>query len=50
MVSHIVARYRIGACTRPTLMGAKQFSSTPTVASVTHHIAGIQYSEEMKTF
>jgi len=39
MVSHTVAHYRIGICTRPTLRGA---NSTPTEATFTHHNAGIQ--------
>jgi len=42
MVSRTVARYGIGICTRPTLRGAIHFNSTPTVASFTHHNAGIQ--------
>jgi len=37
MVSHTVAHYRIGVCTQPTLIGAKHFNTTPTVASFTHH-------------
>jgi len=41
MVSHTVAHYRIGVCIQPTLRGAKHFNSTPTVASFTHHNAGI---------
>jgi len=34
--------YRVGVCTRPTLIGAKHFNSTPTVALFTHHNTRIQ--------
>jgi len=38
-----ITRYRIGVCTRPTLIvWEKHFNSTLTVASFTHHNAGTQ--------
>ena len=37
-----ITHCRIGVCTRPTLIGAKHFTSAPTVASCTHHNAWIQ--------
>ena len=36
-----IAHYRIGVCAGATLRGAKNFNSNPTVASFTHHNAGI---------
>jgi len=41
MVSHTVAHYGTGFCTRPKLRGEKHFNSTPTVASFTHRNSGI---------
>jgi len=39
----VLAHYRIdGVCRRPTLILAKRFYSTPSVASFTHHNTGIQ--------
>jgi len=38
-----IVPHRIGACTWPTLVGAKHFNSTPTVTSFTHHNTGNQY-------
>ena len=37
-----ILHYRIGVCTRPTLIGAKYFNSAPTTASFAHHNTGIQ--------
>jgi len=48
MVSHRLAHYRIGVCTRPTLIGAKHLNSAQTDSPII--MQGSRIAREMKPF